>query len=79
MLQCAHVFKGIATPTLTIMAVSVGCYTDYGSFDSHNTRRTAGHAKLLLPPFTVQKIALFKPAMLSVVPSLACPGRGASW
>lgn len=68
---------GIATPTLTIMAVSVGCYTDYGSFDSHNSRRSQ-HAKLL-PPFTVQKIALFKP-LLSVVrrPSLcaACSSTG---
>lgn len=59
-----YVFMGIATPTLTIMAVSVGCYTDYGSFDSHNSRRSQ-HAKPL-PPFTVQKIALFKP-LLSVV------------
>lgn len=55
---------GIATPTLlTIMAVSVGCYTDYGSFDSHNTRlaRKAAAAAAAAPPFTVQKIALFKP------------------
>lgn len=59
-----YVFMCIATPTLTIMAVSVGCYTDYGPFDSHNSRRSQ-HAKLL-PPFTVQKIALFKP-LLSVV------------
>lgn len=73
---CVYVFMGIATPTLTIMAVSVGCYTDYGSFDSHNSRRSQ-HAKLL-PPFTVQKIALFKP-LLSVVrrPSLcACFSTG---
>lgn len=73
-----YVFMGIATPTLTIMAVSVGCYTDYGSFDSHNSRRSQ-HAKPM-PPFTVQKIALFKP-LLSVVRlcATASPPTVARW